>query len=153
MTTVAFVDLGGYRVAFADSRAALKAAYAAGLPRDAAIRTSAPALILAGIPTIEPVEHRFPQSRMAALHESKLGFVKSVHQAVQAREEIAPFALAVARIVLGFQRTVYKAGCLEEGDFAEPRAILEVETGTSKEAACGELVTRDGKRHASFKYG
>ena len=131
--------LGGYRVAFADSRAALEAAYAAGLPRDAAIRTCAPALALAGIPTVEPVERRFPRSRRAALHETTLGFVKATYEATAGRKETAPFALTAARVAFDLQRIVYRAACLDEADFTEPRAILAVETGDKRLDTCVNL--------------
>lgn len=121
--------LAGVRVALCDWSTALERAGAAGLPADARIRTSAPALARRG-GRIEALEAKLPPGRLQAIHDDTFDLSLDLFRALEAEPKVREFALGVAVHGLRTQRVLAKAACLSEDDYAQPRAVLSVATGS-----------------------
>jgi len=121
------VSLEGIQVAFCDSREALERARAQGLPGDAAIRTSSPALAMGADPHVLPLEN--DAGKLRAYWGAALPLTRSVFDAAVSAGASHGVALVTARASLDCHRLLTKALFLAPEDFVERRAVLLVETG------------------------
>ena len=122
------VDLSHHDTVFCDSLQALEWAYKNGLPDTAIIKTSAPALLWGENFNIRHVEARWIIEEMGEFQSTiqKLSedvFDATLNVAGIEREQ----ALAVSQAAVMFQKVLYKAACLEERDFHDPRLFIRVE--------------------------
>lgn len=122
--------LSGARVAYCDWTTALERAGYAGLPSDARVRSSAPALVRCG-GRIEALEGRLPAGRIQAIHDDTFDLTLDLYRALEAEPDARPFALGAAVHGARTQRVLLKAACLEEDDYARPRAVVAVSTGSA----------------------
>ena len=65
----------------------------------------------------------------ARLHETLNDFARAIIGAVEAQPAIADYALTAANEGVLMHRLVLRAACLQEDDFASPRAVIEVDAG------------------------
>jgi hypothetical protein len=122
------VDLSHHNAIFCDSLQALEWAYQNGLPETAIIKTSAPALLWEEKANIQHVEARWIIEEMGEFQSTIQKFSEDVFDATlnvagMEREQ----ALAVSQAAAMFQKVLYKAACLEEQDFYDPRLFIRVE--------------------------
>lgn len=122
------VDLSGHTNVFCDSLQALQWAREHGLPDEAKIRTSSPALLWGQDPNIINVEACWTVDKLGKFQQEIQKHTEDVFDAVRKLPEMEDErALSIAQTALMFQRTLYKAACLEENDFTEPRLVILVE--------------------------
>lgn len=143
--------LAEFDVAFCDSREALTHAYAQGLPQNAEIWSTAPALLLAGLPHVRALEKRLRPEKICAFNEGCDAFILKAYRSVASRPAIASLALSVARAMSALQPMILRAGMLRSEDFSSPRVLLEARTGHKRfdERLVGPLpLLLDGNRAA-----
>jgi hypothetical protein len=121
-------DLSEISTVFSDSRLALEKAFQAGLPKDAKILTSSPALMHSGLNNVFPIESRLPECNFKELQRSVGGVSQDLFERALEVPDLAPFALTVARAGIEYFVALRKAACLIEADFTESRAFLSVDT-------------------------
>ncbi len=120
-------DLSKYNTVFCDSLQALEWAYKNGLPKSAIVKSSSPAMLCSKRKYIHNVEARWGikdlkkfQSTIRKLTEDAFDLAINV---VGVERELA---LVVSQSVYKFQNLIYKAACLEEEDFIEPRLFIRI---------------------------
>ena len=122
---VATPSLADVRVAYTESLTALRAAIDAGLPDDARVRTTSPALLLGGWPGAEQFDARLTRDWLRGFREAILPFAERLFLEARKSTAAAPWALHMARAAtLYAHRLVIRAACLEAADFHQPRALL-----------------------------
>ena len=119
-------ELESVRFVISDSMAALTHAYSIGLPRDARVLTSSPAVALSNKLSAEALEDRVDDHAMAALKTDAIELMDALHKAVQTEFEDPLLALVAARIVPNMTNAVLKAMALKENELEGPIATLEV---------------------------
>jgi len=121
------IDFSRYRNVFCDSREALEWAYQRGLPNDAIIRTSSPALLFSGDGNIQNVEQDWSTDKIREFHSGMLAFSEEVFNALNGVHSISRgMALGVAQEALRFQTFLYKAACLKEDDLVKKRLFIKI---------------------------
>jgi hypothetical protein len=121
------IDLSNHNTVFCDSIQALDWAYSKGLPKTAIIKSSSPAMLWSKDHNIYNVEKRWTEERLGEFQNSIQKFSETIFDvALNTRGIEREFALTVSRSAVTFQRVIYKAACLEEGDFIEPRLFIKV---------------------------
>jgi hypothetical protein len=121
------MNLSKYNNVFCDSKKALEWAYKHGLPRDSQVRTSAPALLWEECPNIEHIESRWNVEELRRFQSSIQRFSEDVFDAAIAIKGVErELALAIAQSAVSFQKVLYKAACLKEEDFTNPRLFIQV---------------------------
>ena len=128
------VDLSKYNAVFCDSLQALDWAYQHGLPKSAYIKSSSPAMLWNKKKNINNIESRWTIEEREKFHSKTQKLTKDIFdesmKVVGAERELA---LAISQATYRFQKTLYKAACLEESDFIESRLFIYVDgmTGPS----------------------
>ena len=122
------MNLSEYNNVFCDSKEALEWSYRNGLPKDAVIKTSSPALLWLDNKNIKHVEARWTVHEMKKFQTTIQKFSEDVYDAAMlatnvSREE----ALCIVHTAVHFQKTLFKAACLKDDDFIEPRLFLKVD--------------------------
>ena len=121
------MDLSNFNNVFCDSKEALLQAYNQGLPESAIIRSSSPSVLWDKKDNIVHIEARWGVDEMQDFQESIQKFSEEIFDAVMTVEGInQEKALCVAKASVAFQRTIFKAACIEESDLTEQRLILQV---------------------------
>jgi len=128
------VDLSKYNAVFCDSLQALDWAYQHGLPKSAYIKSSSPAMLWNKKKNINNIESRWTIEEREKFHSKTQKLTKDIFdesmKVVGVERELA---LAISQATYRFQKTLYKAACLEESDFIESRLFIYVDgmTGPS----------------------
>lgn len=122
-------DIDNVHVAFCDSAAGLRALNDRGLGPNAKIRTSAPYLLTNHPDRTEHLEAALTAETSARFKASIRPFVERIYDICIQRESARDYARTLARATAFFHRTIYKALCLREADFVEPRIAVIVQTG------------------------
>jgi hypothetical protein len=105
-------------------------AFAAGLSKDALVRTSSPVVFFSGLPRVECVEKRLDRAAILRFQRAPLEFSLRLLDAAAADPELAEFALTIARVGTTFHsRVLFKAACLNSDDFREPRVFIARDFG------------------------
>ena len=124
------MNLSKYNNVFCDSKEALNWAYQHGLHENSLIRSSSPAMLWKSNPNIQHVEARWNVAELKKFQSSIQKFSEDIFDAALSVDGIGrEKALVVAQVAVAFQKTLYKAACLEEKDFIEPRLFIQVEGG------------------------
>jgi hypothetical protein len=145
------IDFTKYKNVFCDSIEALDLAYKQGLPHDAVIRTSSPAMLWHDKPNIKHVEVRWSVEEMSIFQTTIQRFSEEIYGASMKVSGVShEEALCIAQTAVRFQRVLFKAACLEENDFIEPRLILRVEGeggpgGNNMNTPWGKLLSINSK--------
>jgi hypothetical protein len=122
------MNLSEYSNVFCDSKKSLEWAYKHGLPKDALIRTSSPAMLWKEKANIHHVEARWNVAELKEFQNSIKFFSEDIFDAVFSLKSVErEVALAISRFSVMFQRVIYKAACLEEEDFTKPRLFIQIE--------------------------
>ena len=122
-------DIDKVPVAFCDSAAGLRTLCDAGLAPSARVRTSAPYLLVNHPDRTEHLEAVISAETAARFKSSIRGFVTRIYDTAISHDATRGYARTLARATALFHRTVYKASCLTEDDFLEPRIVAQVSTG------------------------
>jgi hypothetical protein len=120
------VNLSDHKVVFCDSLQALEWAYDKGLPKSAIIKSSAPAVLWSKKKNIQNIESRWGVVELEKFQEKIQELTESIFDltlSIGVRREVA---LVISQSVYKFQKILYKAACLEEGDFTSPRLFIYV---------------------------
>lgn len=116
-------DLAQVRRVHADCIPALDLAIAAGLPRDAVIRTTAPALARARVPGGRTADARFGAAEVFALEDASIALADICRTAFANPDH----GLLAARLAtLHFQPLLGRALALEMADFNESTLVLDM---------------------------
>ena len=122
------LDLSEYHEVFCDSKEALEWARLHGLPSDAVVRTSSPALLLENKPRIVHVESRWTVKEMRGFQTTIKKFSEDVYKAVRSVPNVChEEAMCTAQAAVLFHRVLFKAACLTEDDLRDPRLFLRVQ--------------------------
>ncbi len=122
-------SLSNYHHVFCDSKKALKLAYEKGLPKDALIYTSSPALLCNSKDNqfIQHIESRWKLGNMCEFQGSIQEFSEEVFQQVSLLNWVShEEALCITRTATMFNKLIFKAACLVQPDYYEDRLILQV---------------------------
>ncbi len=122
-------DLDNVRVAFCDSAAGLQALYDWGIGPNTRIRTSAPYLLVNQNDRTEHLEAAIAGETSEKFKQSIGPFVQRIYDTSMKNESARNYARTLARATGIFHRTIFKAFCLDEDDFVEPRIVTQVKTG------------------------
>lgn len=113
---------------FCDSKEVLFWAYDNGLPKDALIKTSAPALLWDKNPNIQNIESRWSEKEMRKFTSEIKTFSEKIYDyAISIKNVTREEALCAAQFSFQFQNTLFKAACLKEEDFYKKSLFLKVE--------------------------
>jgi len=125
------VDLSGHNTVFCDSLQALEWAYDNGLPESAIIKSSAPAVLWVKNKNILNVEARWTTDELEKFQRTIQKLTKDIFDAslgiVGIERELA---LTISQSVYQFQKVIYKAACLDDDDFTDPRLLIYVDGKT-----------------------
>ena len=125
------VNFSQYDTIFCDSLQALDWAYQQGLSCDAIVRTSAPALLWNKNPNIQNIEARWTVGEQKKFQSTILKMTEdSFDLTLNIPGVVRELALAISQSTYRFQKTLYKAACLEESDFTEARLFIYVDGKT-----------------------
>ncbi len=129
MKEVPSSDLGRFEMVFADSGAALEAAWEAGLSRSARILTRSPALHLReDVATVLLDERkRVSDAALDAFYFSIQDFIADCHRALRRDPDLSGLAILVARELSVWHQRIVNASLLLDEDFEAPRLVLDVE--------------------------
>jgi len=130
--TIEVDRLAEVRTILTDSRAGLEYAYEQGLPRDAIVRTSSPALLRDATLNTQAIDQSRSLGDLEAIGDATTPLTEQIYKALMAVEETADLALTAARSASLFQRVVTKAALLRELDFRQPLAAVALETGSAE---------------------
>jgi hypothetical protein len=121
------MDLSQYSTVFCDSKQALEKLYQDGLPRQATIWTSSPALLQEDNKHIKHIEARWTVEEMRAFQNSTEGFIKQVFDSAIENFD-RDYALTIAHTMVRFNRIIFKAACLTSADLVERRLFVELDS-------------------------
>ena len=122
------VDFSKYSNVFCDSMEALEWAYKQGLPYDAMVRTSSPAMLWSKNPYIVHIESCWDVGRMRKFQETIKSFSEEVYDNIISVKNVThEESLCVTQATVFFHRLLFKAACLTEEDLVEPRLFIRVE--------------------------
>ena len=128
------IDFSKYGVVFCDSKQAIEWAYQNGLSRSAIIKSSSPAVLWDKKVNINNVESRWSVDELVEFQSTIQEMSRNIFDlALSVNGVEREFALNISRSVFDFQKILYKAACLKENDFTEPRLFIHIdgETGPS----------------------
>ena len=128
------VDFSKYNNVFCDSLEALEWAYKNGLPKSAIVKSSAPAMLWDKKININNIEARWTTDELEKFQEGVQELTELVFDSILSIPGVErEIALSVTDVVYRFQKIIYKAACLDESDFTDPRLFIYVdgETGPS----------------------
>ena len=123
-----------YKTIFCDSVQALEYAYQNGLPKSAIVKSSAPAMLWDKKININNIEARWTTGELEKFQEGVQELTECVFDSILSIPGVErEIALSVTDVVYRFQKIIYKAACLDESDFTDPRLFIYVdgETGPS----------------------
>ena len=123
-----------YKTIFCDSVQALEYAYQNGLPKSAIVKSSAPAMLWDKKININNIEARWTTDELEKFQEGVQELTECVFDSILSIPGVErEIALSVTDAVYRFQKIIYKAACLDESDFTDPRLFIYVdgETGPS----------------------
>ena len=121
-------SLSGYNNVFCDSQEALKWAYQQGLPSDAIIRTSSPAMLWNKNPNIIHIESHWNVDLMKEFQSTIQRFSEEIYDNVMLVEDISrEEALCIAQVAVSFHILLFKASCLTKRDLVEPCLFISVD--------------------------
>ena len=121
------VNFSQFTNVFCDSKEALLWAYYNGLPKNAIIRTSSPALLWEDNPQIQNIESRWSEKKMKQFTSDLKTHSENIYDRVMSvKNATHEEALCVAQFSFQFQRTLYKAACLLDEDFHQKSLFLKV---------------------------
>ena len=123
-----------YKTIFCDSVQALEYAYQNGLPKSAIVKSSAPAMLWDKKININNIEARWTTGELEKFQEGVQELTECVFDSILSIPGVErEIALSVTDAVYRFQKIIYKAACLDESDFTDPRLFIYVdgETGPS----------------------
>jgi hypothetical protein len=122
------MKLSNYKNVFCDSKKALNWAYKHGLPTDATIKTSSPALLFEKNPNIVHVESKWSVDEMKQFQTSIEVFSENIYNSLKLIDEIShEESLCITQSSVLFHKIIYKAACLTEKDIKDPRLHIKVD--------------------------
>jgi len=125
------INFSQYNNVFCDSLEALEWAYKQGLSRNTLIRTSSPAMLWHKNKNILNVEARWTTDELEKFQRTIQKLTKDIFDAslgiVGIERELA---LTISQSVYQFQKVIYKAACLDDDDFTDPRLLIYVDGKT-----------------------
>ena len=131
MYNINSVDLSRYDTVFCDSLQALKWSYSNGLSMSATIKSSAPAVLWSKNKNIHNIESRWSTDELEKFQNTIQQLTSDVFDAALNVVDIErELAVTISRSAYHFQKIIYKAACLEDSDFIEPRLFIHVDGNT-----------------------
>jgi CRISPR/Cas system-associated exonuclease Cas4 (RecB family) len=126
------MNLEKYRTVFCDSKEALDGARKKGLPSDAIIYSSSPALLYDNKNNkyIRNIENNWSKNELDQFHTSIEEFVKKVFN-LTIKANNRDYSLIVGNTILKFQRLIYSAACLKERDIIGDILFIKVDTSNN----------------------
>jgi hypothetical protein len=127
------VDFSKYKNVFCDSQEALKWAYQNGLPNDAVIRTSSPAMLWDESPSITHIESHWSMDSIKVFQSTIQKFsIEMYRKALMVGKVNHEEALCIALFSIKIQNIIFKAACLEKEDLIEPRLFISVKNKSNR---------------------
>ena len=128
MSDMQFINLSGYNNVFCDSKESLEFAYKHGLPKNALVRTSSPAMLWDKKPNIQHIESRWSIKELKKFQSSIQKLSEDIFDAALSVEGVErEMALAISQSAVMFQKVVYKAACLKKSDFIKPTLFIQID--------------------------
>mgnify|MGYP000123667575 CR=1 FL=1 len=122
------VDFTKYKNVFCDSQEALQWAYKKGLPKNALIRTSSPALLHSKDSCVRHVEESWSSERIKKFQSGMLDFSKEIFDSLIVIEGVTrAMAIGASQDALRLHLFLYKTGCLNKNDLIEERLFISVD--------------------------
>ena len=122
------MNLSEYNNVFCDSKESIDWAYRNGLPKDALIRTSSPAMLFEGNSYVQHLESRWSVKELSQFQSSIKKLSEDVFDAAMSVKDIElEKAIAISQSSIIFQKILYKAACLNDDDFIKPRLFIYVD--------------------------
>ncbi len=128
------VDFSKYKVVFCDSTQALEWAYLNGLSSSAIVKTSSPAMLWGENKYIVNIEKRWSIEELRKFQGSIQKLSEDMFDSALSVKGIErECALSISQVAVIFQKVLYKAACLNDDDFTNPRLFIYVngKTGPS----------------------
>lgn len=126
-------DFSHYKNVFCDSKEALLWAYANGLPSDALIRSSSPAMLWNQNENINHIESQWTEDRMRNFQSSIQSFSEKIYDiTISSKSFSHEEALCIANASVFFHKVIFKAACLEKDDIFEPRLFIGVDAPSGR---------------------
>jgi hypothetical protein len=126
------VNFSEHNNVFCDSLEALDWAYQQGLSSNASIHTCSPAMLYDKKKNIHNIEARWTVEELGKFQSSIHELIKEIFDISSNIEGIErELALTISHSVWNFQNIIYKASCLEESDFTDPRLFIYIDGDTS----------------------
>ena len=116
------IDFSEYNTVFCDSLKALEWAYNNGLPSNAAIKTSSPAMLFSNNKYIKHIEKR--KSFQQSIRKFSEDIFNELNDCNKIRRDLA---LAVTQELCKLQHVLYKAACLDAEDINNKRLFIKVD--------------------------
>ncbi len=121
-------NLSKYNTIFCDSLQALEWAYKNGLPESAIIKTSAPAMLWDKKNNVQNIESKWTINELEKFQNTIQKMTENIFDlAMNVVGVERELALVVSQSVYKFQSVIYKAACLEECDFTDPRLFISID--------------------------
>jgi hypothetical protein len=125
------IDISTYDTVFCDSLQALEWAYDNGLPKSAIIKSNAPAVLWDKGENIHNVENRWTIDELEKFQSTIKNMTENIFDVTKGITGVErELALTISRYAYQFQKVIYKAACLEEADFNNPRLFIYVDGKT-----------------------
>jgi hypothetical protein len=121
------VDLSRYSTVFCDSLKALEWAYHNGLPSNAVIKTSSPAMLSSNNKHIKHVENRWTVNEMKLFQQSISKFSEDIFNELINNKIRRDIALAITQELCKSQHVLYKAACLNTEDINDKRLFIKID--------------------------
>ena len=120
-------NLSKFNSVFCDSTEALEWAYENRLPKSAIIKSSSPAMLWDCKPYVNNIESRWTIEKIKKFKDSLRNMTEEIFDTVLKVHGVErEVALIVSQAAYIFQKPLYKAACLDESDFTDPRLIIRV---------------------------
>jgi hypothetical protein len=127
-------DFSHYKNVFCDSKEALLWAYANGLPSDALIRSSSPAMLWNQNENINHIESQWTEDRMRNFQSSIQSFSEKIYDiTISSKSFTHEEALCIANASVFFHKVIFKAACLEKDDMFEPRLFVGIDAPSGRD--------------------
>ena len=123
-----------YNNVFCDSLRALEWAYKKGLPKDAIVYTSSPALLWGKKKYINNIENRWNVNELKKFQDGVPEVSELIFDTLyNTNHVVREIALVYSLSVYQFQKVIYKAACLNEENYKNPVLFIYVDgnTGTA----------------------
>jgi hypothetical protein len=151
-------NFSSFRTVFCDSKEALDWAYSNGLPVDAKILTSSPAMLWDKKNNIKNIESHWEVNKFKEFQSTIYQFSIDVYEAsLKAKNISHEKAIAVTQASVFFHSVLYKAACLSEIDITEPRLVINVKTDGDEDSGINPpwddlLVNNDNLSVVTYEY-